>query len=670
MYRNWLLMLVVALGTTHTATAQKDKSKFRFGDVKPEDFAVKVYPIDSSADAVYHFDVGSSEYEGNNKGYLSVIFRTKARIHLLNKKSFEDLSTVKILLANQADNLDRLDNLDAATYNLENGKVVVTKVDKASIFKEKEDGYIVMKFTFPNIKEGSIIEYDYKVSSPDPGYLNNWTFQDSYPKLWSEYTVAVPQYYDFITFKQGYLPYAVDTAETYRDNFLIRDNGDAGSSGAAGSVTATVFKHKWAIQNVPSIKPEAFTTTINNYRSKISFQFSALRRADGSIKPYLSDWGSMVDELMKRESFGLDLTHDLDWLNDDVKAANALNGKALDNAKNIFAHVQSNYIVTDDYGYSLSQPLRKTAQTKKGNAADINMLLVAMLKNVGFEAYPVLLSTRSHGKTYDLYPIMNKFNYTVAQVSISGQTYLLDAADKNLGFGHLSDDCYNGNARLVAPLPALINLSPDSLKETSLTFVAMQNEGDNTMTGHYSSQLGEMQSLEVRRALNKASKEDFFKEVLKGNSESIAVSNTQIDSLKQPADPVTVKFDLSAKFDEDIIYFNPMLVDAERENPFTAAERFYPVEMPYASDRTYLLNMEVPKGYKVDELPKSARINFNEDEGSFEYIIAESGGRVQLRCRLRFNKATFEPEDYETLREFYSFVVAKEGEQIVFKKIQ
>ena len=133
--------------------------------MKPEDFAPTVYSIDSSANAVYLYDVGSSHYEGNTKGMFNVVFRKHARVRLMNKNGFDE-ATVEIHLYNDGQLGDRLEDLDAATYNIENGKVVVTKVDKNSLFKDKGDKEIIQKFTFPNIKEGSIIEYDYKVSSP------------------------------------------------------------------------------------------------------------------------------------------------------------------------------------------------------------------------------------------------------------------------------------------------------------------------------------------------------------------------------------------------------------------------------------------------------------------------------------------------------------------------
>jgi hypothetical protein len=117
-----------------------------------------------------------------------------------------------------------------------------------------------------------------------------------------------------------------------------------------------------------------------------------------------------------------------------------------------------------------------------------------------------------------------------------------------------------------------------------------------------------------------------------------------------------------------VIYFNPLLEEGYKENPFRAADRKYPVEMPYGFDETYILNMEIPEGYVVDEMPKSTKVTFNEDEGFFEYLITKDADGIQFRSRVSLKKANYKPEDYATLRDFFAFIVKKQGEQIVFKK--
>src|SRR5690242_16609701 len=205
--------------------AQKSQPKFKFGDIKAEDFEPKSYPVDSSASSIYLYDVGSSTYQGNTRGMFDVVFNRHARIRLINKNGF-DLATVEIHLYKDGQFEEKLEDLDAATYNVENGKVVVTKVDKGSLFKDKGTNEIVEKFTFPNIKEGSIIEYNYKVSSPSYRYIEPWYFQGDYPRLWSQYSVNIPAFYDFVTLKQGYQPYIVDSANMLTDNYNIVDPGE------------------------------------------------------------------------------------------------------------------------------------------------------------------------------------------------------------------------------------------------------------------------------------------------------------------------------------------------------------------------------------------------------------------------------------------------------------
>jgi hypothetical protein len=150
----------------------------------------------------------------------------------------------------------------------------------------------------------------------------------------------------------------------------------------------------------------------------------------------------------------------------------------------------------------------------------------------------------------------------------------------------------------------------------------------------------------------------------------VDITNPVIDSLNRLEDPVAIHYNIDLNIDkEDILYISPMFGEAYNENPFKSAERFYPVEMPYTSDETYLATIEIPAGYELDELPKSMKLKLNEEgEGYFEYMIAQSGRIISLRSRIKMNRATFQPEEYETLREFFNMVVAKQKEQIVFKK--
>lgn len=654
---------------TTNSFSQKKSDKHYFGNVSAEDFANSSYAIDTSADAVYLFHNASSHHVGNSSGWFSVVFEVHTRIRLLRKKSFTDLATVEIPLHKWKNDKDRITDIQAATYNIENGKVVATTLDKSSFLTIKDGDDQIMKFTYPNIREGSIIEYTYKKTIPVAEYLPSWTFQGQYPKLESIFETEVPDFLEFVTMNQGYLKVTDEKVSYSEDNFFIVDQSASTHAGTETiSLRSTTVKHTWIYKNVPGLKTEEYISQLGNYVQRVSFQFSAVHFADIAPKYYLHSWTEAADELMKDKDFGADLSKNNGWLKDEIAASIDGEKDPLLKAENLYNAVRDNYKSNNEYTFILSQPLKKTVQAKSGNVADINLLLVAMLRNEGFTANPLLLSTRDNGRTFDQYPIMDKFNYVIAELEIGETIYLLDASDPDLGFNKLNPECYNGNGRVITAKPFLVNLSPDILKEATVSSVFLIN-GENGMSGTSSTLMGDIESANMRIDMKKENEESYFKNIQKSFSYDVKMDNKHIDSLKLPGMPVSVQYDFNFRMDDDIIYFNPILSEnVYKTNPFKSAKRFYPVEMPYCMDETYILDMEIPEGYVVDELPKPEKAMMNEKDGFYEYLIQQADGHIQLRSRLKLNKAVYDPAYYETLRNFFAFVVQKQNEQIVFKK--
>jgi hypothetical protein len=92
--------------------------------------------------------------------------------------------------------------------------------------------------------------------------------------------------------------------------------------------------------------------------------------------------------------------------------------------------------------------------------------------------------------------------------------------------------------------------------------------------------------------------------------------------------------------------------------------------MPSRIDNVYLLSLDIPKGYVVDEIPASAKIVLRDNDGYFEYLMEKNEDNIQFRMRMKINKTFLTTNEYKDLREFYSQIVKKESEQIVFRKIK
>jgi len=71
------------------------------------------------------------------------------------------------------------------------------------------------------------------------------------------------------------------------------------------------------------------------------------------------------------------------------------------------------------------------------------------------------------------------------------------------------------------------------------------------------------------------------------------------------------------------------------------------------------------KSYEIDT---SANAVVLYEMGSSRIRGSVKGNTINLQCWLQINKTTFQPSEYGRLREFFNQVVAKQNEQIVFKK--
>ena len=646
----------------------QDKSPVKFGKISAEDFKTSVYSVDSNAAAVVIADIGTSTITGNSKGWFSIEFKHFKRIHILKKSSYE-LADVSIPLYTNGRSEEELQGLKAYTYNLENGKVVETKLDKSGVFQDKlSKNQLVKKFTFPAIKEGSIIEYEYTIHSDFIFNLQPWEFQGSYPRLWSEYNVSIPEFFYYVFLSQGSQYDLLRTTKDKVERFRVVDGGGAGAS-ETYSFEAGVTTHRMVMKNIPALKEESFTSTLDNHIAKIDFQLASYRQP---LQPrdIMGNWTDVTRELLKDEDFGLQLSRDNGWLSDELKIAMNGASTALDKAKNIYQYLQNNFTCTNYGRLYTDQPLKNILKDKKGSEAEINLLLVAMLRKAGLPADPLMLSTKSHGYALPVYPIMDKFNYVVCRTTIGGKTFYLDASRPRLGFGRLTWECYNGHARVINPEATSLEFSSDSLNEKKTTSLMLFSDEKGEISGRMQQVPGFYESYSLRSRIKDKGAEELFKDIKKDFGIDADISNTRIDSLEKYDQSLQLNYDVKLNLEkDDIIYLNPMFGEGYKENPFKSATRTYPVEMPYAFDEVFVLSTDVPAGYEVDELPKSIKVNFDEEGKSFfEYIISHSGGVISFRSRIKLTRSYYLPDEYEILREFFNLIVSKHSEQIVFKK--
>ncbi len=653
----------------------QNKANVKFGSVSLSDFTLPATNIiDSNTNAVIIADIGSTSFIGNKRGWFTLVFKRYTRIKILNEKAF-NLATVNIPLYLEGENVEKLTDVKAATYNLENGKVITTGLEKKDLFHEKLDkNHIENKFTMPAIKAGSIIEYSYTINSDFLLYNSNmdWDFQHVYyPCLWSELETVIPTLLLYVTASQGFYPYAIDESKIGRENYVVtmpaENHYERDQELTVHS--ATNIRH-FVMKNIPAFKPQDYLTSPENYISKVEFQLSKESNDGKEYNDVMNSWEKTSEDLLKREDFAGFLNDDNLFLDNEIASLTGNMTDQMQIARTLYAYVRNNFTCVQDEGSWMTSSLKDVFKKRKGNVADINLLLIALLSRKGISCCPVLLSTRDHGINLFKYPILSKYNYVLCQANIHNNVYYLDATNPVLGFGKLNGKCYNGEARVINSSATPVNFSADSIREITLTSLRLMTNDKGEMIGSVEKMPGYFESQTIREKIMEKGKDAFFKEIKRGYGDDIELTNPRVDSLDKLEENIDIAYDLKLDgTNTDLVYINPMFGEGHKENPFKSEQRYYPVEMPYTSDETYVFNMIVPEGYVIDELPKSTVIKLNDaGDGKFEYLISESNGTISMRSRIQLKRAYYQPAEYDLLREFFNLVVKKHNEQIVLKK--
>lgn len=644
----------------------------KFGVVLPEDFSPELHAFDSTAPAVILFEKGFSYFRENKDGWFQLVFEKQQRLKVVNKNGM-DAANFTIPQYKSPTAEEKIEKLVAITYNLENGTVVQTQLNPADIYKDQMSKTInYLKFGLPAVKEGSILEISYTVVSDFLRNLRGWNFQGQYPRLHSEYTTRIPNFFYYLGLKDGFLPFThTSQLKEFKNYNLFVPGNTPYEASQRISLSTDEIQNRMVMQKVPAIKPENFISTVDNYITKVRYQLSEYRFPNQQPQPLMLTWPQLAERMLANEDFGLAFSKNNPWIQDELKKVTDKTEKGLEQAKAIYNYWRNEFTLTEEGGMYLSATLKDVLKNKKGNTADGNLMLTLLLKSAGYDADPFIISTRDNGWTNDMYPLINEYNYVITRLSLDGKLYYLDATNKLMGFGRLPLTCYNGHGRTIKPVyPTPDYLVADSILENKTTIINMFGNAEKPWETHVSTRLGYYESTGIRETVKEKGKEGLLEQIKKAVPDESEVTDLVIKEETDLEKPINLDYNVNMESLDgiDILYINPLMGEATKDNPFAAAERYYPVEMPYAFKESIITTCYIPEGFQVEELPKSTRVKLPDNMGSFDFLIQKEEDKIWVRSVIHIPKATFAPEAYDALREFFVYIVKKHSEQIVLKR--
>ncbi|MBX2964976.1 MAG: DUF3857 domain-containing protein [Cyclobacteriaceae bacterium] len=650
------------------------KPPLKFGDITQEEVSMTSYPADSSATAVVLFDYGTSSIayvQSNN--WFQLTFERISRIKILTKDGYRH-ADFEVPLYHSSSAKEKLTGLKVVTYNSENGKIVQTKMKSDGMFEEKYDQNIdLIKFTAPNVKEGSVIEVTYRITSDFLHYFRDWEFQSTIPVMWSEYRAAIPEYFNYEKFMQGYIAPAINESKEFPKSILLTSK-----ERSAGRVTQTSFQtdkidykevnHRWAAKDVPAFRSEPFMTTHQDYISKINFELAYYKFPNQPIKPVMGTWADLNKSFLESENFGAAVKGS-GFLRKITEEATAGASTPKEKVAKVYNFVLTNVEWDGSNRKFLNDDNLKAAlDKKKGSSSHINLILVSMLQKAGITAHPVLISTRSNGFVRENFALSSQFNYVIALVVIDGESMLLDATDRLLPMGVLPERCLNGRGYVISQdSPGWVDLTAPKSKVVSAVELSLNPDGE--LEGQLKVTSNVHSARRARYAYLSKGEEEYLKNF--EPAKTLTITKAAFNNLKEIRESFEEVYDFTWDNNSGsagTIFISPMLHLQESANPFKLEKRDYPVDFGSAFDKIYTLKLQLPENYQFDEVPEGKVISLPANAGRFIYNTSVTGNTLSITSMLNVNKSMFTQDEYPLLREFYNIIVAKQAEPIVVKK--
>lgn len=643
-----------------------DAQNLEYGKVTNQELQVKVHPLDSTAAAAIIFKKARTYfvYERGNGFYLYHDYSIRFKVYKKEGLKWADFS---IIYLNKREGFEEeiVKFSNCVTYNLENGELKETPLRMEGNLKNNINKYWNQTLiTMPNVKVGSIFQINYTVKSRNNVRFPVFNFQYEIPVNYAEYQTDIPEVFIYKTLLTGYNKVeATSKIVKETESFSHKYNQQSD------------FPYKYQLasykaESVPALKEEAYIDNIKNYRSSIQHELETTRFPFDGVVDYSMTWDGVAKNIFDYNSFGRELNKD-NYLDADVKALNSNVTNEIDKLETIFKFVQSKMNFDGDYSILTDKGVKKAYKDGTGNTAEINLILIAMLKSAGIKTDPVLISTKQHG--VPVYPNRTVFNSVIAAADIDGKQILMDASNKYSSVGILPLEDLNRTGRLIKEEgdSQEINLVPDKNSNENVNIVvALDAQGK--MVGQTRIRKTDYVAQRFRESTALLT-DDKYLEKLESDLGGILIDEYKKTNDTTNSSTVIESFKFTSNKHCEIIagkiYINPLLFFNTTQNPFVLEKRLMPVYFGYPKTDKYNINIEIPKGYKVESIPQPIKISTVNSFGSFSMNIAFDNDKIQIVIVKEINLAVVPPDLYDALKEFFQKMMEKQNEKIVLTKI-
>ncbi|MDC7999466.1 transglutaminase-like domain-containing protein [Aequorivita todarodis] len=476
--------------------------------------------------------------------------------------------------------------------------------NKSAYFKVKDEAYTVEEFFFNDarVKYASVdfpvqgYKYFFEATKNifDIKYFTSLYFTDAYPIIKKEITLVVPKWLNLEIKEMNFEGFQISKTTTFDE----KQNADVLTYSVSG--LDAVYKEEQSPG--PSYIYPHLLVLAKSYTNG-GERYTLFNETKDLYNWYKSLVDSMADDTSVLKEKVAELT------------ANAKTDE--EKIKNIYYWIQDNirYIAFED-GLAGFKPdeCQNVFKKRYGDCKGMANLTKQMLMEAGFDARLTWLGTKRIAYDYST-PSLSVDNHMICTVFYDGKKIFLDGTEKFNPFGEYAERIQgkqvmieDGDSFILETVPVV---PPETNKETHV-FNAKIN--DNALEGKVSlTYSGESRAsfLYVFNNLRTEMKNEALEYYLKRADRNMLVANIKTSDLENRDDQLSIDFNLKqanavSSFDDEI-YIN---LDYNQEyGKWLFNERNTDYEFAHKEYLSSEINLELPEGYKVAELPKGIDVN-------------------------------------------------------------
>ena len=543
-----------------------------------------------------------------------------------------------------ADDIERIVNLEGITHQPDGTRRYLHRNDTRIV--DLNSRYKILEFEMPDVKQGSIIEYKYTLERRYIEELPDFHFSHRVPTRQASLYLQNSNFARYETVQENvefdlkYEEQRVDTSSvpmifTYRR-------------------PEPVYIQKWSAGNIPALDESSYVSSIDDIRSKLRFQISEFGQPR---QPLENSWEFVAAQILRNNN-PFEFTDNYDTLLQLGREIAEESASDIAAMTNIFKTVNGSVQYDGRRSVFADGSLDHVLTGEPSTQAEINLVLLTLLRGAGLDARPLYFSAREFGRINKSFPSLFQFNSMLIVSELEGETFFMDASFPHSLPNLIPVESYNEQGMVLTESEhQWIDITPDRSVFKLDIFVDARLTRNGSLIGRLEAETKGYPSQQIRQNIERGSSlrqiiADTFFDVY---SDAVLEQN-QITIDGQDNDIVNVETnftipDYAITFSEGI-EFRPMIVGYLFRNPFESSERRVPITLDAPEMLSIHYTIQLPDGFTFDVTGETRSTSLVGARLFEEYLTERN--TIEYSFDIEINRKEFPADVYSQLRRMYT----------------